>query len=71
MSRLKIKQAIDQPDLVQSMNDPLAIIKNSLFYLELKMQDMDGKSKKHFGIIKQEINRLQRIISKLVNRKRY
>jgi PAS domain S-box-containing protein len=49
------------------LRNPLGIIKNSAYYINMKLQDADEKVKKHLGIIEKEIARSNKIISDLMN----
>jgi len=49
------------------LRNPLGIIKNSAYYVNMKLQDADEKVKKHLGIIEKEIARSNKIISDLMN----
>ncbi|MGA9348777.1 MAG: ATP-binding protein [Anaerolineae bacterium] len=48
------------------LRNPLGIIKNSVYYLNMKLSDADEKLRKHLGIIEQEIARSSKIINDLL-----
>jgi PAS domain S-box-containing protein len=49
------------------LRNPLGIIKNSTYYLNMKMGHADEKVKKHLGIIEKEITRSNKIITDLMD----
>ena len=49
------------------LRNPLGVIKNSAYYLEMKLGDADEKVRKHLGIIDKEIARANKIIGDLMD----
>jgi PAS domain S-box-containing protein len=49
------------------LRNPLGIIKNSAYYLNMKLGHADEKVKKHLGIIEKEITRSNKIITDLMD----
>jgi PAS domain S-box-containing protein len=49
------------------LRNPLGIIKNSAYYLDMKMGSADEKVKKHLSIIEKEITRSNKIITDLMD----
>ena len=49
------------------LRNPLSAIKNSIYYLKMKLNATNGKINKHLDIIDQQINRSQKIISDLLD----
>jgi len=49
------------------LRNPLGVIKNSTYYLEMKLGDADEKVRKHLGIIDKEIARANKIIRDLMD----
>ncbi len=49
------------------LRNPLGIIKNSTYYLNMKMGGTDEKVKKHLGIMEKEITRSNKIITDLLD----
>jgi len=49
------------------LRNPLGIIKNSTYYLNMKLGHADEKVRKHLGIIEKEITRSNKIISDLLS----
>ncbi len=49
------------------LRNPLGIIKNSIYYLNMKLGQADEKVKKHLGIIEKEITRSNKIITDLMD----
>jgi PAS domain S-box-containing protein len=49
------------------LRNPLGIIKNSAYYINMKLSDADEKVKKHLKIIESEISRSNKIISDLMS----
>ena len=49
------------------LRNPLGVIKNSVYYLKMKLGNADSKVKKHLNIIDNEIARADKIISDLLS----
>lgn len=49
------------------LRNPLGVIGNSAYYLNMKLKDTDEKVKKHLGIIQREVERSNKIISDLLD----
>jgi len=49
------------------LRNPLGVISNSIYYLNMKLKNKDEKIEKHFNIIKESIKRSDAIISELLN----
>ena len=49
------------------LRNPLGVIKNSVYYLKMKLKDADEKVRKHLGIIEREIARSNKIINDLLS----
>ncbi len=49
------------------LRNPLGIIKNSAYYINMKLSDADEKVRKHLKIIENEISRSNKIISDLMS----
>ncbi|MBM4464606.1 MAG: PAS domain S-box protein [Chloroflexi bacterium] len=49
------------------LRNPLGIIKNSIYYINMKLSEADEKVKKHLGIIENEVARSDKIINDLMN----
>jgi len=53
--------------IAHELRNPLGVISNSVYYLELKSGDADPKVKKHLSIIGREVARSDKIISDLLS----
>ena len=49
------------------LRNPLGVIKNSVYYLKMRLGDADDKVKKHLNIIEEEISRSNKIVSDLLS----
>lgn len=49
------------------LRNPLGVIKNSIYYLNMKLKGGDEKIKKHLNILESEINRSSQIINDLLD----
>ncbi|MCK5158286.1 MAG: GHKL domain-containing protein, partial [Candidatus Heimdallarchaeota archaeon] len=49
------------------IRNPLGVISNSTYFLNIKLKDSDGKVKKHLNILQREILRVNEIISDLLD----
>jgi len=49
------------------LRNPLGVIGNSVYYLNMKLKDRDGNISKHLGILEREVRRSNRIISDLLD----
>jgi len=49
------------------LRNPLGVIKNSIYYLRMKLEDADGKVRKHLDIMEREITRSNKIIGDLLS----
>lgn len=49
------------------LRNPLGVINNSIYYLNMKLTDADEKIKRHLDIIQREVQRSDRIISDLLD----
>ncbi|HME54072.1 MAG TPA: hypothetical protein VKM55_17735 [Candidatus Lokiarchaeia archaeon] len=45
----------DISERIQALKEPLSVIQNSAYFLNLKFKTQDEKDKKHFEIIKKEL----------------
>ena len=46
---------LDISTRIQALREPLSVIQNSAYFLNLKFKTQDEKDKKHFEIIKKEL----------------
>ena len=53
--------------IAHELRNPLGVISNSVYYLNLKSGDADSKVKKHLGIIQREVARSNKIITDLMS----
>jgi PAS domain S-box-containing protein len=49
------------------LRNPLGVISNSVFYLNMKLKDKDEKVKKHLALLKKEIERSDNMLSDLLD----
>ncbi|MDA3872114.1 MAG: cache domain-containing protein, partial [Candidatus Marinimicrobia bacterium] len=49
------------------LRNPLGVISNSVFYLNMKLKDKDEKVKKHLALLKREIERSENMLSDLLD----
>ncbi len=49
------------------IRNPLGVISNSTYFLNIKLKDSDGKVKKHLNILQREILRVNQIVSDLLD----
>jgi len=49
------------------LRNPLGVISNSVFYLNMKLKDKDEKVKKHLALLKKEIERSENMLSDLLD----
>ena len=49
------------------LRNPLGVISNSVFYLNMKLKDKDEKVKKHLALLKREIERSEDMLSDLLD----
>lgn len=45
----------DISERIQALREPLSVIQNSAYFLNLKFKTQDEKDKKHFELIKKEL----------------
>jgi len=53
--------------VAHELRNPLGVISNSIYYLNMKLKDKDEKVKKHLGLIKKEIERSDNMIIELLD----
>ncbi len=53
--------------VAHEIRNPLGVIKNSIYFLRLTQKLADAKAKKHLGLIDQEVDRSNRIITELLD----
>ena len=53
--------------IAHELRNPLGVISNSIYFLNMKINNKDVKVKKHLDIIKHELNTCNQIISDLLN----
>jgi signal transduction histidine kinase len=49
------------------LGNPLGVINNSVYYLDMKLRDRDGKVRKHLALMKREIARAKKITRDLLS----
>ena len=47
---------------IQALREPLSVIQNSAYFLNLKFKTQDDKDKKHFELIKKELEHVLSLI---------
>ena len=47
---------------IQALKEPLSVIQNSAYFLNLKFKTQDDKDKKHFELIKKELEHVLSLI---------
>jgi len=65
-SNEKKENELEISERIQALREPLSVIQNSAYFLNLKFIKQDEKDKKHFEIIKRELKHALSLIDDLL-----